>query len=534
MPVDLFRDRRQTGTPVCRADSYAVLLTGPNSVLGGNQEECHDSLATPFSGIRVELSIGVPRQFIIGRDAALRISPHGWWVDDEYTSRQHARLIWDGYQLLIEDIGSSHGFVVSNIRRKSGGPWLVLPGSTVRIGRCMLTFQGPENHQGEYLPGYVNKSELLEKIGQRNPAVIVESDQMLMSYWTILKFAPGRDLVLITGPSGAGKEEAAKTLHSWSELRDREMKSVNCGGLQDSLLRSELFGHAKGAFSGANSTKIGLFENARETTLFLDEIGELSLETQAALLRVIEDRYFSPVGSNRKISFDGRLICATNRNLREEVTAKRFREDLYFRLSAFQVVIPPLDSRKSEIPSLAEYLLNRYLSVYPSLGHLELSPEALQYLAEQPWPGNARQLDNLIKRTARLANNSPITPEFIDQVRATVNMAENQTMIRVTHGQSERRNLIQPVLPRKRRFEVDAAVRAGRIKQLRAQGLSLRKIGEECGCSAEWVRRILADLPTKETIHQTDSELVGNEHPVTEKDEAETASIESTDEHSSL
>lgn len=213
----------------------------------------------------------------------------------------------------------------------------------------------------------------------------------------VRKVADSDSTVMIQGESGTGKELVARMLHFNSLRRDRPLVPVNCGAIPESLLESELFGHEKGAFTGATHTRLGRFELANGGTIFLDEIGEMSLPLQVKLLRVLQERAFERVGGNRTIQVDVRIVAATNQNLESLVEEKRFRQDLFYRLNVIPIVIPPLRERRSDIPLLIDHFLARFNQAK----HADISgidPDALRLLVEYDWPGNIRELENMVER----------------------------------------------------------------------------------------------------------------------------------------
>jgi two-component system response regulator AtoC len=214
--------------------------------------------------------------------------------------------------------------------------------------------------------------------------------------------------VLITGESGTGKELAAKMIHNLSPRRENPFIAVNCAALTETLLESELFGHEKGAFTGAVARKPGRFELADGGTIFLDEIGEMSPGLQSKLLRVLEERTLTRVGGVDEIMVDVRLLTATNRNLKDMVKDGRFREDLYFRINVFPITMPPLRARGDDIILLAKYFLAK-----ANFPHAELDPEILDLLTHYSWPGNIRELKNILDRAMILAGDEPIDPSCI-------------------------------------------------------------------------------------------------------------------------
>ena len=213
--------------------------------------------------------------------------------------------------------------------------------------------------------------------------------------------------VLITGESGVGKEIVARAVYNHSYRKGRPFMAVNCAALAEGVVESELFGFEKGAFTGAEKRRIGRFEQCNKGILFLDEIGDMSLSTQAKLLRVLQDGRFERVGSNETIMTDVRIIAASNKNLRDEVINGRFREDLYHRLNVFSIYIPPLRERKEDIPELSEYFISR--AVKENEKKIKgISPKALKLLASYSWPGNVRELENVIRRAVVVASSDII------------------------------------------------------------------------------------------------------------------------------
>lgn len=214
---------------------------------------------------------------------------------------------------------------------------------------------------------------------------------------TIEKVAQTDSTVLITGESGTGKELVARAIHENSPRATRPMVIVNCGAIPSELLEAELFGHVKGAFTGATQNRIGRFEAAHEGTIFLDEVGDLPLHLQVKLLRVLQTRQFEPVGSSRTVEVDVRIVAATNRNLEEAVAKKEFREDLFYRLNVIQVLVPSLRDRKSDVPILVNHFLKQFNQV---TGHNvePISDSIMEALMAYDWPGNVRELENLMER----------------------------------------------------------------------------------------------------------------------------------------
>ena len=241
----------------------------------------------------------------------------------------------------------------------------------------------------------------------RLPAIIGESPRIVEVSATIQRVAPTDSTVLLQGESGTGKELFARAIHQLSERRDRPFVAINCAAIPDTLIENELFGHEKGSFTGATARQLGKFELADGGTIFLDEIGELGLGVQSKILRVVQERRFERIGAAASTDVDVRLVCATNRNLQDEVKAGRFREDLFFRINVFPVTIPPLRVRGEDIPILTDFFLHRFAREL-NKPRLQIADDARRRLQEYDWPGNIRELENCIERAAILCDDSRI------------------------------------------------------------------------------------------------------------------------------
>ncbi|MCA6218601.1 nif-specific transcriptional activator NifA [Ideonella sp. B7] len=236
--------------------------------------------------------------------------------------------------------------------------------------------------------------------------VVGHSKTMQRVFAEVHQAAPSRSTVLLRGESGTGKEEIARAIHYLSPRKDAPFIKVNCAALTESLLESELFGHEKGAFTGAVGERKGRFELAHGGTLFLDEVGDISPGFQAKLLRVLQEREFERVGGSRPVKVDVRLICATNRDLERMVQRGEYRADLYYRINVVSIFLPPLRERRDDIPPLVAHFLDRYNK--ENHRHLKVTPEAMQVLANCYWPGNVRELQNCIERTATMVHGEAI------------------------------------------------------------------------------------------------------------------------------
>ena len=246
--------------------------------------------------------------------------------------------------------------------------------------------------------------------------MVAKSPAMLKIFELIPRIASSPSSVLISGESGTGKELVAQAIHNMGSRRDFPFVAVNCGGIPETLLESELFGHVKGAFTGADRDREGLFARAQGGTLFLDEIGELSMALQVKLLRVVQERSFMPLGSPKEIHVDVRIVAATNRDLEQEVMEGRFREDLFYRLNVIHINVPPLRDRREDIPVLVQYFLDKY-SREQGKEVQGISRYAMEALVEYPFPGNIRELENIIERSVALSATSLVLPESLSLAR---------------------------------------------------------------------------------------------------------------------
>jgi two-component system response regulator HydG len=224
--------------------------------------------------------------------------------------------------------------------------------------------------------------------------------------------APSEATVLLLGETGTGKELVAQAIHRNSPRAGGPFVAVNCAALPEALLESELFGHERGSFTGATNRRDGRFVMAHQGTLFLDEVGELSLPIQAKILRVLQAREFEPLGSTRTVKVDVRIITATNRDLDKMVREGRFRDDLYYRLNVFPVMLPPLRERQEDLPALAEFFLEKFSEKNRREG-ISLAPEVMEALQRYPWPGNIRELENVMERAVIVCQGDVITLEHL-------------------------------------------------------------------------------------------------------------------------
>lgn len=248
-------------------------------------------------------------------------------------------------------------------------------------------------------------------------AIIGNSRAMQVIYKEIGRVAATAVTVLIRGETGTGKELVARALYQHSKRAEKPFIAVNCSAIPEPLLESELFGHERGAYTGAHARRVGRFEQANNGTIFLDELGDLSLNTQVKLLRVLQERYIQRVGGNEKIPVDVRVLAATHCDLESAMKEHQFREDLFYRLSGVTIMLPPLGQRTEDIPDLIKYFMDRSA---PELGidAPSIQPEALEFLKNQAWPGNVRELENVVRQSLLLGRGYPISAELAQQAYA--------------------------------------------------------------------------------------------------------------------
>ena len=251
-------------------------------------------------------------------------------------------------------------------------------------------------------------------------AIVGNSKAMQEIYKEIGRVAARPVTVLIRGETGTGKELIARALYQHSDRVSEPFVAVNCAAIPETLLESELFGHERGAFTGADTRRIGRFEQADKGTIFLDEIGDLALNTQAKLLRVLQEKTIQRLGGKETISINVRVIAATHRDLESAIREKQFREDLFYRLNVVQVQLPPLRQRSEDIPPLVNYFLRKY-AVELGVESPAIQPDAVDFMREQAWPGNIRELENVVRQALLLARKYTITRDHIVQVLAKIN-----------------------------------------------------------------------------------------------------------------
>jgi len=301
----------------------------------------------------------------------------------------------------------------------------------------------------------------------RDRQVVGSSPAMRRVFEFVAQVADTRANVLISGESGTGKEVVARAIHRASERRDAPFTALNCGAIPENLLESELFGHVKGSFTGAVHNKAGLFEVAQSGTVFLDEIAELGLQLQVKLLRVIQERVFRRVGGTSDVRFDARIVAATNRKLAEEVREGRFREDLYYRLNVIEIPLPPLRERRDDIPLLVEHFIEKYSRELgkPVEG---MDADALGRLQSHAFPGNVRELENVIERAVALCRGPRIGLDLLPPA-----LMERRSVPRPPASTARGANLDELVSSYERGLLLDALEQSGGVKKRAAARLGI-------------------------------------------------------------
>ena len=325
----------------------------------------------------------------------------------------------------------------------------------------------PADNIAHYSKVFEQITSILSKVEAKElfPGMIGQSAVMRVIFTQILKVARTDSTVLISGESGTGKELVASSLYEHSFRRGKPFIKLNCVAIPEGLLESELFGHEKGAFTGATAQKIGKFELANGGTIFLDEIGDMPLATQAKLLRVLQEKEFERVGGNQTIRVDVRFIAATNKNVMEMVRRGTFREDLYYRLNVFSVQLPPLRDRKEDIPILAAHFLERMENP------VKLSAESLQILTACSWPGNIRELQNTLERAAVLTDSGVIEPQ---QLAVQINGALPAHILQSPES-AQARSIDERVEEVEKGFIIEALSRSGGVQVKAAEILGINQ-----------------------------------------------------------
>lgn len=365
--------------------------------------------------------MGAGNVLIVDKDAISRASIKGFLEKNNYkvcetsTLQDAAKQDLTAYGALIVDLSPGDGAPEEIIKVAAGTP-VIVTSSQASLRHAVQTMKAGA---ADYLAKPYNPAELLESLGllvadsDRNAIIIHGHSECISELATqIDKVSPTDTIVLIEGESGTGKELVARKIHSLSSRADRQIISLNCAAIPDTLIESELFGHEKGAFAGATADRVGLVEAADNSTLFLDEIGELPLPAQARLLRVLHEGEVRRVGSVDTRRVNVRLVASTHRNLQAMVNAQTFREDLYYRLNVVKLSLPPLRDRGDDIKLLAKHFLEVSSKRHGKKG-LKFTDAALKKIMSYPWPGNIRELENAVQRAVILCEKKTIGAELL-------------------------------------------------------------------------------------------------------------------------
>jgi Nif-specific regulatory protein len=346
-------------------------------------------------------------------------------IDSDTLSKSESLIASKVHSLLCVPL-TLHDKVIGIVYLDTSKPGESFKEGHLQIVTAIAGFASGALETARHVEWLESENQRLQDDFQSGYNMIGESQAMQEVYRFIAKIAPSTSTVLIRGESGTGKELAARAIYRGSKRADRPFVAVNCAALTETLLESELFGHEKGAFTGAVAQKKGKLEVADGGTLFLDEIGEMSPQLQSKLLRVLQEREFQRVGATRTLHVDIRVITATNKNLDEAIKNGSFRQDLYFRLNVVDITMPPLRERREDIPLLAKHFTARY-SQLCKRRVTGLSAEALECLINYDWPGNVRELENAIERAVVLGSTERIQPEDLPEFLIERMPSDNQS-----------------------------------------------------------------------------------------------------------
>ena len=414
-------------------------------------------------------------------------------IEDASVSRHHA-LLRMGEKVLVEDLGGANGtFVHDRSRPRSAQETLdvkqlVRQSAEIAIGDS-IGF-GAANAVVRHTPA-LELPDLDAITGSTLPGIVVSDLSMRTLYEQALRAAKASISILVLGETGVGKEVLARAIHLHSPRAKGPFMGINCAALTESLLESELFGSEKGAFTGALQARAGLFEASEGGTVFLDEVGELALSTQAKLLRVIEERAVMRLGSNRTRPIDVRFVAATNRNLEADIENGRFRTDLYFRLNGFTISIPPLRERPAEVELLVRSFLVSAGRELERSEPLTVSERALELLCAHAWPGNVRELRNAVERAVALCTGNTILPEHLPPAirtapKARVSPVAPRSSEPATSLQADHAVAVQAELKLQERSRI--------VEALRLEGGNQTKAATRLGISRRTLVTRLAEL----------------------------------------
>ncbi|MBI2341839.1 MAG: sigma 54-dependent Fis family transcriptional regulator [Deltaproteobacteria bacterium] len=402
-------------------------------------------------------------------------------IADSTVSRNHMVIDYASDSFLLRDSDSTNGTYLNGTKVKEA---YLVPGDRIKIGNTTLEFVAFEEKVR------IEPSEK-EIFG----SMVGKSLKMRQIFGILEKISPTLATVIIEGETGTGKELVARAIHENSPRKNKPFIVFDCSSVAPNLIESELFGHEKGSFTGAIKSRRGAFEEAAGGTIFLDEIGELTLDLQPKLLRALESREIRRVGANLQVPIDVRVICATNRNLKKEVSEGRFREDLYYRLSVVKILLPPLRERAEDIPPIVErFLTGGKFNKNPdgTFRITKVEDDALKSLGRYKWPGNVRELQNIVERAAATAEKETITKDNVDFVFSELEREEDRTeklqVVKDIPFKAAKQKVVEV-------FEKDYL-----LDLLRRNGFNLSKAAREAGIDRKHIRNLLKKygIPTKD------------------------------------
>ncbi|PIR25493.1 MAG: Fis family transcriptional regulator [Deltaproteobacteria bacterium CG_4_10_14_0_2_um_filter_43_8] len=402
-------------------------------------------------------------------------------VADKTVSRKHFEIDYVDDAFLLRDLGSTNGTYLNSSRVKEV---YLSPGDLIKIGGTTLEFVA-----------FDEKVKIDPSDREAFGELVGRSRKMRQIFSILEKISPSQATVIIEGETGTGKDLVAKAIHEHSGKKSSPFIVFDCSAVAANLIESELFGHEKGSFTGAHKSRRGAFEAASGGIIFLDEIGELASDLQPKLLRALEQREIRRVGSNVPVKIDVRVICATNRNLRKEVQAGNFREDLYYRLSVVKILIPSLRERPEDIPLIVEHFLKERPFNKNTDGTLRVTKvedEALKMFSRYEWPGNVRELHNVVERAVSFADGNTLTRKNLEYIFAELEHGEERT----------ERMTIDSDIPFKdaKQHVVENFEREYLTELLKQHNYNLSKASREAQIDRKHLRNLVKkyDIPTKE------------------------------------
>jgi DNA-binding NtrC family response regulator len=402
-------------------------------------------------------------------------------LTDKTVSRNHLEIKYSQDSLLLRDLESTNGTFVNGTRVKEA---YLEPGDLIKVGNTTI----------EYVA--FDEKVRIEPSAQDFFGMLVGRSTKMRQIFSILeKISPTHATVIIEGDTGTGKELVARAIHENSQRKGRPFVVFDCSAVAPNLIESELFGHERGSFTGAVKSRRGAFEEANGGTIFLDEIGELTLDLQPKLLRALEQREIKRVGSNVPAKIDVRVICATNKNLKKEIEGGRFREDLYYRLSVVKISLPSLRERMEDIPALVErFLTTGKFNRKPDgdLKVIKVDDDAIKILARYEWPGNVRELSNVIERACSFVEGNTISKPHLDFIFAELSHGEERT-------EKMRVDADVPFKDAKQRI-VESFEKEYLVDLLRRNNHNLSKASREAKIDRKHLRNLLKKygIPSKE------------------------------------